>query len=68
MKVYENVQQSSAFDMSEMMGDGAMDMMMLGGAMEMGLDPESNKDAPPGATPGVGVEVKETQTAPILKK
>ena len=30
MKVYENLQQSSAFDMSDMMGDMGMEMMMMG--------------------------------------
>jgi uncharacterized protein YdcH (DUF465 family) len=30
MKVYENLQQASTFDMSEMMGDMGMEMMMMG--------------------------------------
>ena len=40
MKVYENLQQSSAFDMSEMMSDmGGMEMMMMGAGAEMEMLP-----------------------------
>ncbi len=34
MKVYENLQQASSFDMSEMMGDMGMEMMMMGAELE----------------------------------
>ena len=40
MKVYENLQQASAFDFSEMMGDmGGMEMMIMGAEGEMDLLP-----------------------------
>ena len=48
MKVYENLQQSSAFDMSEMMGDMGMDVMMMN-AEEAGESaaPENGIEVPP---------------------
>lgn len=40
MKVYENLQQASAFDFGEMMGDmGGMEMMLMGAGAEMEMLP-----------------------------
>ena len=52
MKVYENLQQSSAFDMSEMMGEmGGMEMMMMGAGVDMEIETPVDSSEAPAGTP-----------------